>query len=109
MEKIYDKLVRNKIPSIIREQGHIPVTDTLSDSDYLKYLNKKLKEEVNEYSKNSSLNALCDIYEVFNTILEANNIEIETIEKMCADKRETNGSYKEKTLLKKVLYSCIQN
>ena len=42
MEKIYNKLVRNKIPSIIAADGEEPITRVLSDAEYRLELNKKL-------------------------------------------------------------------
>ena len=34
MEKIYNKLVRDNIPSIIQEDNEIPITRILSDAEY---------------------------------------------------------------------------
>ena len=48
MEKIYNKLVRDNIPSIIQENNGIPITRILSDDEYRKELYKKLLEECNE-------------------------------------------------------------
>lgn len=38
--KFYNKLVRDKIPEIMIQNGTTPVTHILSDEDYLKELNK---------------------------------------------------------------------
>ena len=43
------KLVREKIPQIIKDAGKTPIIEILSDEDYLKELDKKLNEEVAEY------------------------------------------------------------
>lgn len=45
----YNKLVRDKIPEIIKNNGGTPFTETLSDEEYIEMLNQKLLEEVNEY------------------------------------------------------------
>jgi predicted house-cleaning noncanonical NTP pyrophosphatase (MazG superfamily) len=42
MEKIYNKLVRDKIPEIIRASGKRCVVATVSDEDYLRLLDQKL-------------------------------------------------------------------
>ena len=47
--RTYNKLVRDKIPEIIEGNGEKPVTRILNDEEYLKELNTKLQEEVNEY------------------------------------------------------------
>ena len=45
MEKIYNKLVRDNIPDIIKNNGEIPITKTLDQNDYKKELEIKLNEE----------------------------------------------------------------
>ena len=47
--KKYNKLVRDKIPTIMLKDGQLPTTRILDDEEYIKELNKKLTEEVNEY------------------------------------------------------------
>ena len=41
MEKIYNKLVRDKIPKIIENDGETPVVRVLNDNEYKKELEKK--------------------------------------------------------------------
>ena len=55
MEKIYNKLVRDNIPTIIEQDNEVPFTRILNDNDYKKELYKKLKEECDEVidSKNT--------------------------------------------------------
>lgn len=48
MERIYNKLVRDNIPEIIKSKNEIPVTRVLNDEKYKKELEKKLFEEYNE-------------------------------------------------------------
>ena len=48
MERIYNKLVRDNIPNIIKEKGEEPITRILSDEEYKKELEKKLNEEYQE-------------------------------------------------------------
>ena len=40
------KLVRDKIPQIIIEDGRTPIVRNLSDEEYLSELDRKLNEEV---------------------------------------------------------------
>ena len=50
MERIYNKLVRDNIPNIIKEKGEEPITRILSDEEYKKELEKKLNEELKNIS-----------------------------------------------------------
>ena len=49
MERIYNKLVRDKIPEIIENDGEKPIVRVLNDNEYKKELEKKLKEEYEEF------------------------------------------------------------
>ena len=42
MERIYNKLVRDKIPNIIEEKGETPVVKVLDEINYKKELEKKI-------------------------------------------------------------------
>lgn len=48
MEKVFNKLVRDKIPSIIADSGNESTTRVLDDEKYEDELYKKLLEESNE-------------------------------------------------------------
>ena len=48
MEKIYNKLVRDNIPDIIRDDNETPVTRILTDGEYEIELYRKLVEECKE-------------------------------------------------------------
>ena len=51
MKKIYHKLVRDKIPDIIREQGETPCTRILTAKEYSAALEQKLDEETAEFHR----------------------------------------------------------
>ena len=63
-EHIYNKLVRDNVPDIIREQGGTPVIRTLGDEEYVQCLENKLREEVGEFLEERTLDELGDIIEV---------------------------------------------
>lgn len=62
--KFYNKLVRDRIPEIIRSQGEIPNIRILDETEYSEHLERKLDEEVAEFHKDRNLEELADILEV---------------------------------------------
>lgn len=55
MEKVYNKLVRDNIPEIIKNNGAEPFTRVLSEKEYWEYLLKKDEEELEEVRTAESL------------------------------------------------------
>ena len=67
-ERVYNKLVRDNIPDLIRENGETPVIRTLDDGEYAACLAEKLREEVEEFLADSNLDELSDILEVLEAL-----------------------------------------
>ena len=72
--KIYNKLVRDKIPEIILNDNCKPNTRILDEIEYKKELDKKLLEEVNEYLKDDNIEEFEDVLEVMYSKIEVKNI-----------------------------------
>ena len=53
MEKVYNKLVRDNIPNIIKSNGEIPIIRILDNDEYKKELENKLYEEYQEVLNSS--------------------------------------------------------
>ncbi len=94
--KVYNKLVRDKIPETITKDNKKAVTKILNDEDYLIELNRKIQEEVKEYLESNSIEELADIVEVIYGILEVKNISIEEFENVRKSKIQKRGAFKEK-------------
>ena len=62
--KVYNKLVRDRIPDIIRADGHIPQCETLDTARYLDALEQKLLEEAAEYRQTPCMEEMADLMEV---------------------------------------------
>lgn len=101
--KVYNKLVRDKIPEIITKDNKKAVTKILNDEDYLIELNRKIQEEVKEYLESNGIEELADIVEVIYGILEVKNISIEEFENVRKSKVQKRGAFKEKIFLEKVI------
>ena len=102
MEKIYNKLVRDKIPQIISNNNQTCRTKILSDELYLKMLNQKLKEECYEYIADNDIEELADLTEVILAILEARGVSYNELEKIRYSKLERNGGFSKKIFLESV-------
>lgn len=97
--KEYNKLVRDKIPEIMISKKCKPVTRILNDEEYIRELNKKLLEEVNEYLTDNDVLELADIMEVVLAILNHKGVAFEDFEKLRLDKVNKRGAFKEKIFL----------
>lgn len=101
--KVYNKLVRDKIPEIIKHDNRIPITRELDNEEYIKELNKKLQEEVKEYLEDNNVEELADIVEVIYGILNSKNISIEEFETIRNNKIDKRGAFYKKIFLEKVV------
>ena len=100
---MYNKLVRDNIPDIIKKNGATPIVRLLDDEEYFKELNRKLKEELNEYLDGNDIEELADLYEVMLAILDYKKMslmEFDIIRKMKVEKR---GAFKNKIYLESVI------
>ncbi len=103
MEKItYHKLVRDKIPEIIKASGKTCTMEILSDDAYLKMLDTKLDEELKEYHEDQNLEELADLLEVLFAVTKARGYSIEELEYLRKKKAEERGGFSKKILLKEV-------
>ena len=101
--KIYHKLVRDRIPDIIKADGKTCVTEILPDEQYLEMLDTKLSEELAEYQESKSLEELADLLEVMRAVVKARGRTWEQLEQVRADKAAKRGSFEKKILLKEVI------
>lgn len=95
----YNKLVRDKIPEIIRENGVVPITHIATDEEYKIKLKDKLKEEVEEFLKDSNEEELADVLEVVYAFCDLYEIDKVGLEKIRENKNQKRGSFKDKIIL----------
>ena len=99
MIKIYNKLVRDRIPEIIEASGSKCKTEILSDEKYLKMLDVKLDEELAEYHKDQNIEELADLLEVIYAAAVARGYSIEELERVRREKAEKRGGFEKKIYL----------
>ena len=103
MAKVYQKLVRDRIPEIIEADGKTCVMETLSDSRYLEMLDAKLAEELAEYQESKSLEELADLLEVMRAVVQARGWTWGQLEQVRQEKAMQRGGFEKKILLKEVI------
>ena len=109
------KLIRDNIPSILKEKGLNANYILLDNEEYEKQLKIKLMEEINEFIDTDDIHELCDLLEIIICILKFKDTKWSDFETMLNEKRNSNGSFIEKLFLlednsnNKIYYSSISN
>lgn len=103
MKKIYNKLVRDRIPEIIERDGKKCVTEVLSHAQYIAALDSKLDEELAEYHDEPCVDELADLLEVIYAVAAARGYGVEKLEQVRAEKAERRGGFEKRLLLKGVI------
>lgn len=101
--KTYNKLVRDKIIDIIEKDGHKANWHTIeSDEEYLKALNDKLQEEVDEYRESSDIEELIDVVSVVLAILKVDGSNLGELIEWLDEKEEQRGAFNKRIFLESV-------
>lgn len=114
MSKIYNKLVRDRIPEIIAEKGQIAQIRILSEPEFKKKLIEKMLEEANEVresslvflknqrnkiAKQDVLKELADLQEVLLAIYEVFDISCPEVNLVRNKRKKERGAFKKRILL----------
>ena len=102
MGKEYHKLVRDRIPEIIRQSGIECETAVLSDREYRQALRQKLIEEaaeVAEANEEGLVAELADLSEVMDALMLSYGISGDRLLAEKIKRRETRGSFAQKIML----------
>ncbi len=98
-KKVYNKLVRDKIPQIIEADGKQCNIRILSDEEYIEMIDAKLDEELVEYHKDQNIEELADLMEVVIAAAKARGYTVEELENVRIQKAVKRGGFDEKILL----------
>lgn len=99
----YNKLVRDKIPEIIENDGKMCKVEVLSNEEYLQMIDAKLDEELAEYHKEQNIEELADLMEVIYAAAVARGYSVSELEDVREKKVQKRGAFDKKILLKEVI------
>ena len=94
------KLVRDKIPEIIKADGGKPITRILDKESYLASLVEKLGEEYAEFREAHSLEELADVQEVVLALARV-IASPEELERVRAAKAAERGAFEQQIFLER--------
>ena len=89
----YNKAIRDKIPEIIAESGKKFNLKQLDDESFLAEIEKKLIEEVNEYTESKDVEELADLLEVIYRISELRGVNSDELDKIRKEKAKERGKF----------------
>jgi predicted house-cleaning noncanonical NTP pyrophosphatase (MazG superfamily) len=89
----YPKLVRDKVPYIIKKSGRCPIIHTATDEEYKEKLNQKLLEKVFEYSWSGRIEELVDVMEVVYAIAKKRGINKIDLYRLQRKKAKEKGKF----------------
>jgi len=100
--KVFDKLVRDKIPEYLQQIGKNPHTHIATDQEYWKELKAKLREETEEFLESEQEEEIVDIQEVIDAILSYKKIDPKHLRMLKRDKAKKRGKFAKRIILESV-------
>ena len=104
MEKVFNKLVRDNIPSIIESNGEVAYTRILNEEEYRKELEKKLNEEYMEVLSSSGkdrIEELADMLEIIKALAALEGSNLDEVVEVADAKALKRGSFNKRIFLEK--------
>jgi predicted house-cleaning noncanonical NTP pyrophosphatase (MazG superfamily) len=95
----HNKLVRDKIPEILKKKNVKHKIHIAKNKEYLQMLYKKLIEEFEEFKKDPNDEEFCDMLEVLESIGKYHNLDLDEIKELKKIKKLSNGGFDKKIIL----------
>jgi predicted house-cleaning noncanonical NTP pyrophosphatase (MazG superfamily) len=108
---IYNKLVRDKIPAIVEQNGKRANYTVLGQAEYVDALRQKFTEEWAEYveaanaekmSPSQAVEELADLLEILYSLARIHGADEHELHRVCQQKREERGGFSERIWLVEV-------
>lgn len=101
----YPKLVRDKIPDIIRTRGQQPVVHVADDAEFLAALKAKIVEEAEELRDATGVvecEEVADVLEVLKAYAAAIGMSWDEVERKAAAKAAARGGFTKRIIVERV-------
>ena len=98
--KQFNKLVRDRIPEIIKQKGKTCKFRIAADKEYRQKLMEKLQEETSEFLETPCVEELADIQEVIDALLVEHKWT--SLKAVVQFKKITRGAFRDKIILEEV-------
>lgn len=102
MTKIYNKLVRDRIPEIVEADGLKAVVRKLEKAELETRLIEKLVEEQQELDQDRNAEEVADMLEILFSLAKIYDYDEKQILELMYKKREARGGFEEGYLLEEV-------
>ncbi len=104
MKKVYNKLVRDRIPEIIKKNGDKCKVRKLNQKEFKIEALKKVVEEANEIlgakdSKDEMIKELADLQEIIETVMDSHRISKREVTKEKTSRKKQRGGFTKKIFL----------
>jgi predicted house-cleaning noncanonical NTP pyrophosphatase (MazG superfamily) len=98
----YDKLVRDKIPAVLREHGKKCKTRKMKPEEAESYFRRKVQEELDELFEDPSPEEMADLMEVVDCLRKSLSLPIKDVIDAKHTKRAERGSFEKGIILLEV-------
>lgn len=95
----YNKLIRDKIPEIIKSRGGSAITHIAGNEEYRTKLKEKLQEEVTEFLAAENMEEMADIIEVIDAICVVWGFDKEALLNVKEKKKADRGGFEKRIIL----------
>jgi len=97
----YNKLVRDKVPEIIKKSNSTPIIHKANKKEFELKLIEKLTEEMKEFKKSGNVEELADLLEIIYAICDLKDVDKRKIESIRKKKAKERGAFKKQIILER--------